>query len=51
MTEAHHFAEALLPAGWAQGVRCELAGGRIARVEPGAQPQPGDIRHAMQHPG
>ena len=33
---------ALLESGWAQDVRLMIAGGRIARIEKGARPQPGD---------
>ena len=51
MTEALHFAEALLPTGWAQGVRCTLAEGRIASLTTGAAPQPSDARHAVALPG
>jgi formimidoylglutamate deiminase len=42
---ALHFAHALLPDGWAEDVRIELAGGRIAALQAGAVP--GDAeRHA-----
>jgi formiminoglutamate deiminase len=51
MTEVLHFAEALLPTGWAQDVRCALAGGCIASLATGAAPQPGDTRHAVALPG
>jgi formimidoylglutamate deiminase len=44
-TDAIHAATALLPDGWAEGVRVALgAGGRITSVEAGATPTPGDIR-------
>lgn len=45
------FESALLPAGWAKGVRIEAQDGRIARVETDAQPKPGDERHAIAIPG
>lgn len=46
------FAEtALLPGGWASDVRIEVAGGRIASVEPGASALPGDERVAILIPG
>ena len=51
MTETLHFAEALLPTGWASGVRLHLAEGTIARIETGAEPQPGEARHAVALPG
>lgn len=51
MSQAVHFAEALLPTGWASDVRCELAGGRIAALTVGTPPQPGDLRHAVALPG
>lgn len=51
MTQALHFAEALLPTGWARDVRVELAGGRFTGIEAGTPPQPGDQRHAVALPG
>ena len=46
------FAEtALLPEGWASGVRIETAGGRIASVEAGAKARAGDERAAILLPG
>ena len=46
------FAEtALLPDGWASGVRVELAGGRITEVEAGAAAKAGDERVAILIPG
>lgn len=45
------FQTALLPAGWADAVRVEYAGGRITRIDAGAQPQPGDERAAVAVPG
>ncbi|HWE05948.1 MAG TPA: formimidoylglutamate deiminase [Rhizomicrobium sp.] len=45
------FETALLPQGWAKGVRVETQDGRIARVETDAQPNPGDERHAIAIPG
>jgi formiminoglutamate deiminase len=51
MTQALHFAEALLPTGWARAVRVELADGRFARIEADTPPQPGDQRHPVALPG
>lgn len=51
MTQALHFAEALLPSGWARDVRIELAGGCFARIERGVAAQPGDQRHPVALPG
>jgi formimidoylglutamate deiminase len=45
------FDQALLPAGWARGVRMTLANGRIARLEIGAAPESSDERHAVAIPG
>jgi formiminoglutamate deiminase len=46
------FAEAaLLPYGWASGVRIETAGGRITEVEAGAEAKAGDERVAILIPG
>jgi len=44
------FETALLPDGWATGVRIGVKGGRIAWVERG-DAQPGDERHAIAIPG
>ena len=41
-----HADAALLPAGWARGVRIAVDGGRIAEVSPSVAPQPGDERIA-----
>jgi len=41
---------ALLPTGWANGVRVTIAGGVIESVDR-ADPQPGDERHAIAIPG
>ena len=49
--QALFFDHALLPDGWAHDVRIALDAGRIARVEPNTQPQPGDCRHAAALPG
>ncbi|MBV8239072.1 MAG: formimidoylglutamate deiminase [Sphingomonas sp.] len=46
-----HFAEAMLPGGWARDVRVTIAGGVIAGVETGADAQPGDERHRAVLPG
>jgi len=48
---AIHFSTALLPDGWAKNVRVEIAGGHIASVEPGVEPQPGDERASIGLPG
>ncbi|HEV2546535.1 MAG TPA: formimidoylglutamate deiminase [Stellaceae bacterium] len=45
------FDQALLPAGWARGVRMTLANGRIARLEIGAAPASSDEHHAIAIPG
>jgi formiminoglutamate deiminase len=45
------FARALLPQGWAAGVRLTLAQGRIADIEPGVPAAQGDERHAIGLPG
>src|SRR5215831_20902139 len=45
------FESALLPSGWAQGVRISSSAGRIERVTSGTQPQPHDERHAIALPG
>ena len=42
---------ALLPDGWAQAVRVEIAEGRFSSVQPGAQPQSGDERVSVALPG
>lgn len=46
-----HFATALLPSGWAQGVRVEQVGGVISRVEAGVEPLAGDERAVIGLPG
>ena len=46
-----HFAEAMLPQGWARDVRVTIADGVIARVETGAAVQAGDERHRVALPG
>ena len=51
MTNSLHFAEALLPTGWACDVRVELADGCFARVTPDTPPQSGDQRCAVALPG
>ena len=51
MTTSLHFAEALLPTGWARNVRMELADGCFAQVTPDLPPQPADQRHAVALPG
>jgi formiminoglutamate deiminase len=42
---------ALLPSGWARRVRLQIAGGMIQVVQVGADPEPGDERHALGLPG
>ena len=51
MTQTLHFAEALLPSGWAQNVRLHVSGGTIARIESGVTAEPGDQKHAVALPG
>lgn len=46
-----YFESALLPDGWKQGVRVEIAEGRFARIHAGSKPQPGDERVAVALPG
>ncbi|MDE1917191.1 MAG: formimidoylglutamate deiminase [Sphingomonadales bacterium] len=45
------FDEALLPGGWARNLRLTLHDGRIATLETGATPLPGDERHGCALPG
>ena len=45
------FESALLPSGWARGVRVTSSAGRIERVSVDAPPQPRDERHAIALPG
>ncbi|HLZ83504.1 MAG TPA: formimidoylglutamate deiminase [Caulobacteraceae bacterium] len=45
------FETALLPTGWATGVRLTIETGVIAAVETGADPHPGDERGAIATPG
>ena len=45
------FEQALLPEGWASAVRIGIADGRIAAIEPGAEPQLEDSRYATALPG
>jgi cytosine/adenosine deaminase-related metal-dependent hydrolase len=42
-----YFRTALLPGGWAEGVRIQTAGGRISVVERGVAPLPGDERASV----
>ena len=51
MTASLHFAEALLPSGWARDVRIEIAAGCFARIGVGVPAQPGDARHTVALPG
>ena len=51
MTQTLHFAEALLPSGWAQNVQLHVSGGTIARIESGVTAEPGDQKHAVALPG
>jgi formimidoylglutamate deiminase len=46
-----HFASALLPDGWAENVRVEIADGRFTKVQAGAHAQPGDERITWVLPG
>ena len=45
------FESALLPDGWAAGVRLGVVDGRIERIETDTTPGPGDERHAIGTPG
>jgi formimidoylglutamate deiminase len=45
------FETALLPQGWAAGVRLHIAAGQIERVESGTAPAANDERHAIGIPG
>jgi formiminoglutamate deiminase len=45
------FESALLPSGWARGVRITSSSGRIEQVSADTQPQPLDERHAIALPG
>lgn len=45
------FTQALLPTGWATGVRARIEGNSIASVETGVAPAPGDDRHGPAFPG
>lgn len=45
------FASALLPSGWADGVRLGLQDGRIASVEIAVECEAGDSRHGVALPG
>ncbi|SED43275.1 formimidoylglutamate deiminase [Rhizobiales bacterium GAS188] len=45
------FDEALLPSGWARGVRLSFAGGLVTGLESGVAARPEDERHAIGLPG
>ncbi len=45
------FESALLPSGWARGVRLTTSGGRIEHLNTDTRPQPADERHAIALPG
>jgi len=45
------FGTALLPGGWAKGVRIAVTDGRIARIESDTVPDAGDEQHAVAIPG
>ncbi len=45
------FGQALLPDGWAKGVRLNISGGRIRTLETGTTARPGDEVHAIALPG
>jgi len=51
VTQALHFATALLPGGWQSDVRLGIAAGRIISLETKANAEPGDERHAIGLPG
>lgn len=46
-----HFANALLPAGWAIDVRIRMRDGLIASIDAGVAAETGDERHALALPG
>ncbi len=50
-TNSLWFNQALLPGGWAAGVRLEIAAGRIARIETGVEAASDDERHGAALPG
>jgi formiminoglutamate deiminase len=45
------FESALLPSGWARGVRLDASAGRIVQLDTDTRPQPADERHAIALPG
>jgi len=45
------FETALLPTGWAERVRMEIADGMFLVVKSGVNPEPGDARHGIAIPG
>jgi formiminoglutamate deiminase len=45
------FESALLPSGWARGVRLNASAGRIVQLDTDSPPQPTDERHAIALPG
>jgi formiminoglutamate deiminase len=51
MSQALFASTALLPTGWLADVRITIAAGRIAQIETGVSPAPGDERHAIVLPG
>ena len=51
MSASLHFAEALLPSGWARDVRIEIADGRFARIAADVAALPADQRHPVALPG
>ena len=50
-TSSLFFDRALLPHGWAAGVRLTVRAGRIARIETDVTPQKGDVRQGCAVPG
>jgi len=46
-----HFERALLPGGWARGVRLSVVAGIVADIATGADPAARDERHALALPG
>jgi formiminoglutamate deiminase len=50
-TKSLYFHSALLPEGWASGVRLEIAGGTFLRIETGVSPHPGEVCGALAVPG
>jgi len=50
-TKSLYFHSALLPQGWADAVRLEIAGGKFVRIETGVSPHSGEECDALAVPG